>query len=195
MVPLFGLSKFIPFHKSFAGINAWPYTMTHRQASKCPLAKLKRPFSSHQQAFLPVAKSVIRDDYVIHCTVPVQEFLTLNVRAVPLTKSQLKVLYVDFLTLDSEFNPVLAIDISSHSTVSEKSTHFLSIKKRLLIATGLPFVIIPSALEYDSAIVSTYFPDHILRYSRSSKTNTKKYWTRFPYHGKYNPRRSQQPSA
>lgn len=195
MVPIFGLSKFIQLNNSFARISAGLYTMTHQQASKCPLARLKRAFSSHQQAFLPVAKSVIKDDYLIHCTVPVQKFLALNVHAVPLPSSQLKALYVDFLMLDSEFNPVLAIDISSQSTPSAKSLNSLRIKKSLLIATGLPFVIIPSALEYDSAIISSYFPAHILRSSRSSKTNTKKYWARFPYHGKYNPRRSQQPSV
>ena len=195
MVPIFGLSKFIQIHKSFADITAGLYTMTHRQASKCPLAKLKRAFSSHQQAFLRVAKSVIKDGYLLHCAVPVQEFLTLNVHAVPLTKSQLKALYVDFLVLDSELNPVLAIDISSQSTPSAKSLNSSRIKKSLLIATGLPFVMIPPALEYDAAVISSYFPAHILRSSRSSKTNTKKYWARFPYHGKYNPRRPQQPSA
>ena len=195
MVPIFGLSKFTQLHNSFARMSAGLYMMTHQQATKCPLARLKRAFSTHQQAFLPVAKSVIRDDYLMHCTVPVQEFLILNARAVPLTKSQLNALSVDFLVLDSEFNPVLAIDISKDSTPSEKSLNSSRIKKSLLIATGLPFVMIPPALEYDAAVISSYFPAHILRSSRSSKTNTKKYWARFPYHGKYNPRRPQQPSA
>ena len=149
--------------------------------------RLKPVCSPAHQCFFHAAKSVLRDGYFIHSCVSLTDFLAVEPGSTALSRSRLNSLKVDFVIFDPDFKPIATLDLDSATEArSARETQLHQIKMKLLASAGLSLVLAPCASQYDCAAIRALLPNFVLR---SIGASSKKQWARFPFHGKYNPRR------